>query len=167
MPPNHRARILSGMRKVFRIPPPATFAVVFLVGLWIEAALYRIWLVDDVETPRWLFLSGAALIVVGSGLALWAMVTFARAQTPIMPYQRASRMVTAGPYGVSRNPMYLGMALVHIGASLMLNAGWPLLLLPVALGLLYVLVIRGEEALMHETFGEEFVAYRGRVRRWF
>lgn len=156
----------SDRRPLFRVPPPAIFIFVFLIALWIEAAVYRIWLVPDVQTPRALVFSGGALMLLGAALALWAAVWFRRSQTPIMPYQRATKIVVAGPYGYSRNPMYVGLALIHVGASIALNAAWPILLLPVALMLLYFLVIRAEEAMLAESFGEEYESYRGRVRRW-
>ena len=150
----------------FRIPPPAIFALVFLVALWIEAALYRIWFVQDVRAPMWLIVTGAMFIIAGVALAVTGVMAFRRARTTIMPYREASSFVMSGPYRYTRNPMYLGMALVQIGGALALNAGWPLLLLPVSLGLLYLLVIRGEEAQMRQTFGGEYDAYVKRVRRW-
>lgn len=150
----------------FRVPPPAIFIVLFLIGLWLEAAVYRVWLVEDVRTPTELLALGGALVVIGVALALWGAAAFRRAHTTILPYQRASSLVVAGPYRFTRNPMYTGMVLAHIGGSLALNAGWPLLLLPVALVLLWVLVIRGEERLMRETFGAAYDDYCRRVRRW-
>ena len=150
----------------FRVPPPAIFITVFLVALWLEAAVYRVWLVPDVRTPAALVASGVALVVLGVAIAVAGVLAFLRSRTTIMPYKRASSMVVAGPYRFTRNPMYVGMALAHVGGALALNAGWPLLLLPVAMVLLHVLVIRGEERLMAETFGAEYDAYRTRVRRW-
>ena len=156
----------SDRRPLLRVPPPAIFIFVFLIALWLEAAVYRIWLVPDVQTPRALVVSGAALMLLGAALALWAAGTFRRSRTPIMPYQRAKALVVTGPYGYSRNPMYVGLTFIHVGGSIVLNAAWPILLLPVALVLLYVLVIRVEEAMLAESFGAEYESYRERVRRW-
>ena len=156
----------SDRRPLFRVPPPAIFIFVFLIALWIEAAVYRIWLVPDVQTPRALVFSGCVLMLLGAVLALWAVGRFRRSHTPIMPYQRATALVVTGPYGYSRNPMYVGLTSMHVGASIALNAAWPILLLPVALVLLYFLVIRAEEAMLAESFGGEYESYRGRVRRW-
>jgi len=78
----------------------------------------------------------------------------------------ASRMVQHGPYRYTRNPMYLGMAVSYVGFSLVVNSAWPLLLLPLALVGLYRLVIAVEERYLEATFGEEYLAYKKKVRRW-
>jgi protein-S-isoprenylcysteine O-methyltransferase Ste14 len=94
------------------------------------------------------------------------MVTFGMEGTPILPLAPARTVVTTGPYRYSRNPIYLGLAIVYGGVTLLLNTLWALLLLPVALVLLYFLVIQAEEKHMRERFGETYEAYRRRVRRW-
>jgi protein-S-isoprenylcysteine O-methyltransferase Ste14 len=55
---------------------------------------------------------------------------------------------------------------VFVGAGFIKNSMWPLILLPVVLGVLFVLVIRREEAYLADAFGEEYATYRRRVRRW-
>ena len=156
----------ASRRAIIRVPPPAIFAFVFLVALWLEAAIYRIALSPEVDTPTALEVSGAVLVIIGGAFVVWGVFAFWKAKTTIMPYQRAEQLVIAGPYRYSRNPMYGGLTLMYTGGALVLNAGWPLLLLPVAMLLIYVFVIRGEEAMLAESFGEDYDAYRRRVRRW-
>lgn len=105
---------------------------------------------------------------MGAGviLILWGMLTFVRARTAILPIRPASRIVDTGPYRLTRNPMYTGMSLVYLGAMLLLNWGWALVLFPVVLILLYRLVISREEAYLTAAFGEEYLAYCRKVRRW-
>jgi len=62
--------------------------------------------------------------------------------------------------------MYAGFTLVYVGAAIIMNSMWPLALLPVVLGLLFLLVIRREEAYLADAFGEQYAIYRSRVRRW-
>ncbi len=78
----------------------------------------------------------------------------------------ASRIVDKGPYRLTRNPMYTGMSLVYLGAMLLLNWGWALVLFPLVLILLYRFVISREEAYLTSEFGEEYLAYCRKVRRW-
>jgi protein-S-isoprenylcysteine O-methyltransferase Ste14 len=96
----------------------------------------------------------------------WGLSTFMRVRTGIMPDRPARQLVTFGPYRFSRNPMFVGFTAIYIGLASLLNLAWPLVLLPLVLGLLTLTVIRHEERYMRNEFGEEFVSYCGRVRRW-
>ena len=140
--------------------------VAFLLGLWAEAALYRLRLIDADGTTRPLLIVGLALVLAGIAVAIWGVVTFRHHQTAVLPFYPARQLVQSGPYRYTRNPMYLGMTLAHIGGSLALNALWPLILLPMALVFLYQTVIRQEEAHLIQAFPREYAGYLARVRRW-
>jgi protein-S-isoprenylcysteine O-methyltransferase Ste14 len=157
-----RERYGSGIR----VPPPAIFIVAFLIGVWLEGAWYRIRLIGSDPTPRPLIIVGATLITAGVLVAVWGVVTFRHHRTAVLPFYPARALVDTGPYRFTRNPMYLGMTAAHLGGALLLNAGWPLILLPVALLFLVVTVIRKEEAHLTEAFPKEYADYRARVRRW-
>ena len=157
-----RERYGSGIR----VPPPAIFLVAFLLGLWAEGALYRLRVLDADGVPRSLLVTGLALVLAGIVIAIWGVITFRRHQTAVLPFHPARTLVRTGPYRFTRNPMYLGMTLAHIGGSLALNAMWPLILLPMALVFLYQSVIRQEEAHLAQAFPGEYAEYLARVRRW-
>lgn len=147
-----------------RFPPPLLFIGGILLG-WL---LDRRWHALPLSSahPRPLAFLGELLVGLGMALALWGIVTFRSAKTAIIPFHAASRLVTGGPYRFTRNPMYTGMTLVHVGASALLNSAWPLLLLPLALLVVRLRVIAREEAYLEGAFGAEYDAYRSRVRRW-
>lgn len=149
-----------------RIPPPAIFIVAFFIGLWLEGALYRIRILDTDDTPPPLVIAGLALVTLGVLFALWGVRTFKHHKTAVMPYKAARILVRTGPYRYTRNPMYMGMTLAHLGASVALNAMWPIILLPMALVILFHLVIRKEEEHLWRSFGDDYAEYRSRVRRW-
>jgi protein-S-isoprenylcysteine O-methyltransferase Ste14 len=149
-----------------RVPPPAIFLVAFLVGMWLDGALYRIRIVPVADFPRPLVTLGTVLVTAGALITLWGMVTFQRHGTSVLPFRAAARLVQSGPYRYTRNPMYLGMTVAYLGGALAVNAMWPIFLLPMTLVLLFRWVIRREEQHLWERFGDEYVAYRGRVRRW-
>lgn len=157
-----RERYGSGIR----VPPPAIFIVVFLVGLWLEGAVYRARIIGGDDIPRPLVIAGVALVTCGVLLAAWGAVTFRRHHTAVLPFHPARALVDSGPYRFTRNPMYVGMTLAHLGGALALNALWPVVLLPVALVLLFVTVIRKEEAHLASAFPDDYARYRSRVRRW-
>ena len=109
---------------------------------------------------------GALLIGVGFGITLWALTTFMRVRTGIMPDRPARQLVTFGPYRFSRNPMFVGFSAVYIGLAVLLNMVWPLVLLPLVVVILSATVIRHEERYMATEFGDPYTTYCRRVRRW-
>lgn len=149
-----------------RFPPPTVFVAGFLLGWLLERWVLRLRLAGGEANAASLVWSGSGAMLLGLALIAWGLLTFFRARTAIMPHHAASRLVTHGPYRFTRNPMYLGMSLLHAGLALRMNMGWPLLMLPLSLAALYVLVIRREERYLGAEFGDEYAAYRRRVRRW-
>lgn len=150
------------MGDVYKVlaPPP----LIFLTGLGLGLALDA--LVFDSGLGGWALPAGIVLTVVGVALLAWFEIAFKRAGTTFMPGQAADALVTGGIYRVTRNPGYLGMALIGVGVSLICEAPWALL--GVALAVLVVdrgVIVR-EEAYLRERFGEDYRAYCARVRRW-
>ena len=109
---------------------------------------------------------GVLLLVTGLYIMFWGVATFRKAMTAIFPNQPANELVTDGPYRFTRNPMYTGLTIAFIGGAFIMDSAWPLIVLPVVVGLMYLLVIRREEAYLADAFGEQYSAYRRRVRRW-
>lgn len=114
----------------------------------------------------WIFWIGIAAIVAGALLTTMCLVFFNSIGTGIMPDRPARRLVTSGPYAWSRNPMFVGFALMHAGAALAFESLWALLMLPVAIAITTRTVIRVEEEYMRERFGAEYDEYARWVRQW-
>lgn len=144
------------------VPPPALFAVSILVGfllnLWIPLALPI-----PVAVAR---VSGGVLLLAGVALGLAAMRALAGAGTSPVPHRPSRALVARGAYGISRNPIYLGMALLLAGVAVLARSGWHLVMLVVFVIGIDRLQIRREERYLEARFGEEFRAYGSRVRRW-
>lgn len=141
-----------------RIPPP----LIFLTGLAAGAAIDRVL----PFAPGYASYAGFLLVIAGVALDVWAAAEFRKAKTTILPWGRASLLVPAGPYRFTRNPMYLGMAMSYLGLAIAVGSWWALALLPVALLAITFYVIRREERHLEARFGEEYLAYKERVRRW-
>ena len=88
------------------------------------------------------------------------------AGTPANPYKPVSNVVTEGPFRYTRNPAYLSMAMIYTGIAALANALWAMLLLPGALLVIQRGVIEREERYLERKFGEEYLRYKARVRRW-
>lgn len=109
---------------------------------------------------------GVILAVAAGAQAFWASRIMHRAGTNVRPSLPTTVIVAAGPYRYTRNPMYLSLCLLYLGLSLLLNGVLPLLFL-VSLALtLHFGVIRREERYLTAKFGETYLAYQRRVRRW-
>lgn len=142
-------------------PPPLAY-MGFLVLGWAAGRLAPLpGFADGWADPVALVCSVAGLALMFSALGL-----FRRAGTDPLPFRPTTALVFAGPYRFTRNPMYLGMALVYAGAALLFDLTWALLLLPIVVLVIQTQVIAREERYLDATFGEEYRAYRRRVRRW-
>ena len=89
-----------------------------------------------------------------------------RAGTNVDPYRPATTVVTGGPYRFTRNPMYVGFTLMYVGISAWTNALLPILLLPAVQQLMRRGVIEREERYLERKFGDDYLRYKARVRRW-
>lgn len=147
-----------------RFPPPILPLLTIAVGVGLQR-----WYPIEVGMPApsryWL----GGLLVIGAilVLGLWPVVMFRRSGQSELPWRPTPSILEVGPYRMTRNPMYLQMVLVCIGVSTMLANGWILLLTPLCALLLQHFAILPEEVYLTEKFGEEYVAYTRRVRRWF
>ncbi len=139
---------------------PPTWLALFLILAWTQAAYLPL-----LPVPHWLRLVGLALIVAGATLLVASAVAFRTRKTTILPRETPRAMITTGLYAWSRNPIYLGDALMLAGAALAWDAA-SLLLVPVFMTVIALRFIIGEEAGLRATFGAEFDAYAARVRRW-
>jgi protein-S-isoprenylcysteine O-methyltransferase Ste14 len=149
-----------------RFPPPLLFAAGFVSGLALERWFVRIQIFRDDLSHLPLTLGGTFLITAGLGLTFWGLVTFWRARTAVLPIRPARQLVSRGPYQFSRNPMYTGLSALYVGLAMLFDVAWPLAFLPIVIVALYSLVIRREERYLMGAFGDEYAAYRRRVRRW-
>ena len=89
-----------------------------------------------------------------------------QADAPVRTDRPVPRLTTAGPFGYSRNPAYLPLAMIYSGIAALRNSLWAILFLPLVLIVIQREVIRREERYLERTFGQEYLAYKARVRRW-
>ena len=144
-----------------RIMPPVYLLAAILAMIGLHYFLPGTTLI---ESPwRWL---GAAILLGGLGVGFAAVRLFSKYRTTIKPGEVSTHFMTDGPYRFTRNPIYLGMAMIPAGVATMLGTATPWLVLPVFIAVIARNVIPLEEAVMARTFGADYEAYRARVRRW-
>lgn len=109
---------------------------------------------------------GGALILAGLGLFFWACATMQRAGTNIPTCKPALKIVVHGPFRLSRNPIYLSMALFFLGVATAVGGLWLYALFPPWFALMEWGVIRREERYLAARFGNLYDDYRRALRRW-
>ena len=149
-------------------PPPRFLVPPVQTLLWLGGGYlaHRVLGFPDDCRPLPLAIAGWLLVALGIGLIGWAIRHFRRAKTSEMPWLVPTAFVANGPYLVTRNPMYLGMALILLGFATVRSSP-PMLLAPAGFMLSVTLTwIRFEEAVLARRFGKSYLAYRSRVSRW-
>jgi protein-S-isoprenylcysteine O-methyltransferase Ste14 len=106
------------------------------------------------------------LLVVGASIDIAGGSRFIAAKTNIHPWKPSKSVVTTGIFRYTRNPMYLGMALIYASLCLFANSAIALAGLLPALALIEYGVIRREERYLEAKFEEQYRAYTRQVRRW-
>ena len=109
---------------------------------------------------------GVALMAAGLLFARWAITSLQRARTTVFPGGSTRAIVDSGPYGFSRNPIYLAAMLGMIGLALAFDSLW---IFATAVPLYLVIrfgVVGGEEVYLARKFGAPYLEYKARVRRW-
>ena len=144
-----------------RVPPPLVYLGGLAVGFGLEALLPGSSIPAVVQ---WVL--GGVLLVAGLALLASFNTTFQRKGTAVEPWKPTTSIVTTGPYRVTRNPAYVGMALVYVGIAVLSQALWALVPLPVVLLIIDRTVIAREERYLERKFGREYLDYKGGVRRW-
>ena len=145
------------------IPPPIYGAVTFIV-MWLLHTRYPL----TSTSAEWPVLVGWIIVVLGLALDLISLFNFRKAKTTVNPMrpENTSELITTGLYTITRNPMYLGMAIMLTGVALILRSLSPLIM-PLIFCLVVTLVqILPEEKALEELFGEEYRNYKHRVARW-
>ena len=146
------------------VPPPVVFAGPLITAAAMHSM--RPWPITD-GNP--IAVQAGALVIIAAAVALGltSVASFRNASTTILPAGRpTTSIVERGPYRFTRNPMYVAMACAYLGLALALNNLWALIFLPAVVAAVDRFVIRREERYLTAKFGDTYVDYCARVRRW-
>ena len=142
---------------VFGIPFLVSIVIHFIVPLSLPQGILR----------QALFPAGIAFIIIGTGFIVLARREFARYAQPTDPGHSTSKVVKTGVFSISRNPLYLGSAILLTGIALTLNMLWGLIALLLSMVICHYILIFPEEKYLAMKFGDEYKEYTTNVRRWF
>lgn len=145
------------------VPPPLIFAGALVAGILIDRVITG-WSIAVDATLRY----PLAVLPIGAGAALIAAALglFRKASTRPEPWRPATTLVTEGLYRFTRNPMYLGMAVLYVGLALVLDSPVAFLLLVPVVSVIHCGVIAREERYLAQRFGDTYRRYKAKVRPW-
>ena len=143
------------------ILPPLLYLITFILGLLLHRIAPRP--ISTWDGRWWL---GGLLLAAGLALSIWGNRVMERAGTNVNPHKPSTALVATGPFRFSRNPLYVAFNLALGGLALLVNSMWLLVLLLPAMVTMHFGVIRREERYLDGKFGDEYRAYRARVRRY-
>lgn len=144
--------------KVF---PPLLFVVALIVML----ALRYVWPLAIGGRPFTLVL-GVALAALAVAIIAWGRSTMLRGGTNVNPTLPTTAIITGGPFGFTRNPLYLGLIGLLLGIGLMFDSWWAVVALIATFPILHYGVVLREEAYLERKFGEPYRSYKASVRRY-
>lgn len=149
------------MRYPRKLLPP----VYLLLTLFVMIALHRNFPLAKLISSPYRYV-GIGPIVAGLVVTITAAGLFRKLGTPLKPFEESTTVVTTGMFRFTRNPMYLGMILLLIGIAIMTGTLATFLPIPLFFAILHFRFVLNEERFMEDLFGEEYLAYKRRVRRW-
>ncbi len=143
------------------VRPPFVYLASIALGLIVHLFWPARWLPGSVAVPI-----GVLVVLAAAVLFISAVRTFRKAGTPVPGNRPTARIVRAGPYGFTRNPIYLAFTLFQVGLAAWLDSLALLLAVIPALALMAMVVIPREERYLETRFPSEYLSYQRAVRRW-
>jgi protein-S-isoprenylcysteine O-methyltransferase Ste14 len=158
-------RVMEDQKKYFKgiIPPPILFFALIIIGFaaqWLSPVSLIFY-----EWPSRLIV-GLPIFVASGLIAINALIIMKKHKTAINFNNPTTRFVTEGTFCFTRNPLYLALLFVMISIAVFANSAWHI----IAFILLFVFfnfgVVTREEQYLEKSFGDEYIKYKQRVRRW-
>ena len=145
------------------VPPPIVYALTFLVAVFIQKKLP----IDDSLFHRQLAkIVGVGLLIIALFFLIRSLRQFFLSKNTLVTIMAANSLQTNGIYNITRNPMYLGLAIVYLGISCLIGNWWNIILFPLLLLLIQEYMIKREEKYLERRFGQVYLDYKSKVRRW-
>ena len=152
----------SGRGPDYRVWPPVAVFVPLIAGIALTEWLGEVRLLDAAwaRPIGWVLLG---FFAVWNG---WSLLLMSQRRTGLLPGQETRAILERGPFGFSRNPLYVGLVTLHLALALLWPSLWALAFVPLVVAGLWWGAIVPEERYLRAKFGDEYAAYCNRVRRW-
>lgn len=145
------------------IPPPLIYVLIFLIALFVQK---KVSINNSAFHSQTAKIVGVSLLIISLFFSLTSLQKFIRSKNTLILIKPASSLQTDGIYHISRNPMYVGLAIIYLGITCFIGNWWNIILFPILLMIIQEYVIKSEEKYLHRRFGQEYLDYKSKVRRW-
>jgi protein-S-isoprenylcysteine O-methyltransferase Ste14 len=145
------------------LPPPLLYGLFFGISLFLQKLFP---LSKNFFNTNASEVVGFLLLAVCLVFDLPSLVQFFKTKNTLITIKSANSLQTKGLYSISRNPMYTGLLCLYSSLALLVGNWWTVLFIPLVFLLIQVYVIRREENYLTRRFGQQFIDYKKRVRRW-
>lgn len=145
------------------IPPPLIYALIFLAAVFIQK---KISIDDSIFHLQITKIAGVLFLIISLVFLISSLRQFFISKNTLIPIKPASSLQVNGIYNITRNPMYVGLAFVYLGISCFVGNWWNIILFPFLLLIVQEYIIKREEKYLLRRFGQEYVVYKTKVRRW-
>ena len=144
-----------------KIMPPTYFMILLFLSIGFHFVLP----IKKIIYAPYSYL-GILLIFFGIAINIWADYIFKKRKTTVKTHKMPTHFETAGPFSITRHPMYLGMAAALFGVGIYLGSLITFLCPIIFIILMEALFIPAEEKNLEKIFGEKYLNYKRKVRRW-
>jgi protein-S-isoprenylcysteine O-methyltransferase Ste14 len=142
--------------------PPRIVLIFLVAGFVLDQFMLAPFKYEPVQ-----YIGGGGLLIGGLALMAAALWQFRASGTPVETWRPTEAVVTDGPYGTTRNPIYIALMTIYTAIGVIANAPAVVALLPVLFAVLHVGVVLREEDYLECKFGDSYLQYRQAVPRWF
>ena len=145
------------------IPPPFFYVLTFIIAIIIQ----RKFPIDNyLFQQEWLKITGIVFLVISLFFLVRSLRQFFKSKNTLILIKPATSLQNNGIYGITRNPMYVGLSVVYLGLSCILGNWWNFILFPILVLIVQEYIIKREERYLEREFGQKYTDYRSKVRRW-
>ncbi|HEY5407029.1 MAG TPA: isoprenylcysteine carboxylmethyltransferase family protein [Ginsengibacter sp.] len=144
-------------------PPPLIYVLTFLAAVFIQK---KIPINDYVFHLEFTKAVGILFLAISLYFLFTSLRKFFLTKNTLILVKPATSLQTNGVYNISRNPMYVSLALIYLGLSCLIGNWWNIILFPLLFLLFEQYIIKSEEKYLERRFGQEYLNYKSKVRRW-
>jgi protein-S-isoprenylcysteine O-methyltransferase Ste14 len=144
-------------------PPPLLYVLIFIASVFIQK---KIPIADALFQSQAIKIVGIIFLFIALFFLFRSLRQFFQSKNTLILIKPASSLQTTGIYRISRNPMYVGLAILYLGISCFIGNWWNIILLPLLFLIVQEFIIKSEEKYLVLEFGQQYEEYKRKVRRW-
>lgn len=145
------------------IPPPLFYVLIFIAAVLIQQIIP---IADKLFQLLTVKVVGIMFLLIAFFFLFRSLRQFFLSKNTVILIKPAAALQTTGVYGISRNPMYIGLTIVYLGITCFIGNWWNIILSPLLFLIVQEYVIKREEKYLVLEFGQQYEDYRMTVRRW-